>query len=245
MPKGFPLTCPVRLTGARIKAYTFPWAVDMGSIGQVDMGTGRWASLKDAALDLGSTVTALRKRAKRGGLQLTRDNTGRLLVWLDAKSEGSHEDAQPSQADPKPLGMSNLPTVAQHGHPEQQHGLLPLPQVLAMISDAVAQERTEQRRQQDQMRADHAAELARMSSHHLDLIGRIQAQAIAERSLFLERVDAAELRAESAEARAMAVDDKLHHILERHLEHRPISPESTRPWWMSWFGQSKRSDMDG
>ena len=101
-------------------------------------------------------------------------------------------------------------------------------------------------RQQDQMRSDHAAELARMSSLHLDLIGRIQAQGAAERSLFLERVDAAELRAEAAEARATAVDEKLHQVLDRLLE-RPLpatpAPEPAQPWWARWFGQTKRSDI--
>ena len=103
----------------------------------------------------------------------------------------------------------------------------------------------------DLLRADHArqlAELARVSSIHLDLIGRIQAQASAERGLFLERVDAAELRAEAAEARAAAVDEKLHQVLDRLLE-RPSSvvptQEPARPWWARWFGQTKRSDIAG
>ena len=217
----------------------------MGSLGQVDMGTGKWAPLKDAALELGSTVTALRKRAKRGGLQLTRDNTGRLLVWLEAKPIGSHDGAQASQEVPKSLGMSNLPIGAQNGNQHEPSGLVPLAQVMVMISDAVGQERTEHRRQQDQMRAYHAAEINRVQSLHLDLIGRIQAQTSTERSLFLERVDAAELRAETAEARATAVDQKLHEMLERLMERQTLATQAPdgMPWWARWFGATRKSDL--
>ena len=128
-----------------------------------------------------------------------------------------------------------------------------------MISEAVAQERAEHLRREDQLRTDHArqledrdrqhaAELTRISSLHLDLVGRLQAQAATERSLFLERVDAAELRAEAAEARAVAVDAKLHHVLDRLLDRQTgpsPTPEPSRSWWARWFGHSKRSDLDG
>ena len=131
--------------------------------------------------------------------------------------------------------------------------------VVSMISEAVAQERAEHLRREDQLRTDHArqledrdrqhaAELTRISSLHLDLVGRLQAQAATERSLFLERVDAAELRAEAAEARAVAVDAKLHHVLDRLLDRQTgpsPTPEPSRSWWARWFGHSKRSDLDG
>ena len=211
------------------------------------MGTGKWAPLKQAAIELGSTVTAIRKRAKRGGLQLSRDNTGRLLVWLEDREEGAHDGGQDAREVPKSVGMSNLPTGAHLGH-SGDTDLMPLARALEMVSEAVRQERSEHHRQQDQMRADHAAELARVSSLHLDLVGRIQAQAAAERPLFLERVDAAELRAEAAEARATAVDEKLHQVLDRLLDRSsPIvpTPKPLRSWWARWFGHSKRSDLDG
>ena len=91
--------------------------------------------------------------------------------------------------------------------------------------------------------ADHAAEIARVQSIHLDLIGRIQAQASAERSIFMERVDAAEIRAESAEARAAAVDQKLHQVLDRLLERQVGPAPDGRSWWSRWFGVSKRSEI--
>ncbi len=91
--------------------------------------------------------------------------------------------------------------------------------------------------------ADHAAEIARAQSLHLDLIARIQAQASAERAIFMERVDAAEIRAESAEARAAAVDQKLHQVLDRLLERQVGPAPDGRSWWSRWFGVSKRSEI--
>lgn len=91
--------------------------------------------------------------------------------------------------------------------------------------------------------SDHAAEIARVQSLHLDLIGRIQAQASAERAIFMERVDAAEIRAESAETRAAAVDEKLHQVLDRLLERQVGPAPDGLSWWARWFGATKRSDI--
>ena len=213
------------IDGCPCQGIHLPKRLDTGSLGKVVMGTGKWAPLKQAAAELGSTITAVRKRAKRGGLLLSRDNTGRLLVWLEDREEGHHDGAQDAHEIPKAVGMSNLPTSAQGGHPVEAN-LVPIAKALEMVSESVRQERSEHHRQQDQMRADHAAELARISNLHLELFGRLQAQAATERSLFLERVDAAELRAEAAEARAAAVDEKLHQVLDRLLDRRP-EPSST------------------
>ena len=58
---------------------------------------------------------------------------------------------------------------------------------------------------------------------HLELINRLQAQSAIERSLWLERVDAAEVRAER-------VEEKLDRVLDQLLE------QQSRPWWRRWLG---------
>jgi len=144
--------------------------------------------------------------------------------------EQSHEHSPVGQAD-----------VHQHTEP-----MVPLSHMDRRLYEQQERHEAEMNNRLAERDRLYAAELARMSSLHLDLIGRIQAQASAERGLFLERVDAAELRAEAAEARAATVDQKLHQVLDRLLE-RPSSvvptPEQASPWWSRWFGQTKRSDI--
>ena len=73
--------------------------------------------------------------------------------------------------------------------------------------------------QQAHAEAEMARQLADRDSLHLDTLGRLQAQAAMERGLWLERIDAAELRAERVEAR-------LDHVLDTLLQRRA--------WWRFW-----------
>jgi hypothetical protein len=50
--------------------------------------------LAEAARLLGTTPDALRKKIKRGHLQATRDNTGRLMVWINPPTEGGQESSR-------------------------------------------------------------------------------------------------------------------------------------------------------
>ena len=68
----------------------------------------------------------------------------------------------------------------------------------------------------------HLAEIGRLQSQHAAEIGRLIDQVTAERSLWLERVDAAELRAEKVEAK---LDQVLNQLLADHR----------RPWWVRWW----------
>ena len=73
-------------------------------------------------------------------------------------------------------------------------------------------------------------------------LGRMQAQAAIERSLWLERVDAAEIRAERVEQRLDQVLDVL--LSERRQPAGQAEPGGERePWWRRWFGVSTRSDI--
>ena len=187
-----------------------------------------WVTVSEAATRLGMTKDGVRKRIERGKITATRDNTGQLRVSLSSSTLSTVV---------RPVVMSQTPLSA-----------VPMPQnpgddkmIPAVVLEVVERER-------ERERADHARQLADRDNLHLGHIERLMAQAAAERSLFLERVDAAELRAEAAEARAAAVDEKLHQIFSRLLE-RPLSAgsgaEPARPWWARWFGQTKQSDLGG
>jgi hypothetical protein len=70
----------------------------------------------------------------------------------------------------------------------------------------------------------------------------MQAQAAIERSLWLERVDAAEIRAERVEQRLDQVLDVL--LSERRQPvASPTGPGERAPWWRRWLGVSRRSDI--
>jgi hypothetical protein len=116
--------------------------------------------------------------------------------------------------------MGNLPDHVQELHrayATDSATQITLARALEMVADTVANER-----------ADTARQFAERDSLHLDTLGRLQAQAAAERSLWLERVDAAELRAERVEQRLDQVLDVL--LTERR---QPV-PEPRRPWWRFW-----------
>lgn len=206
------------------------------------MGNGRWAHLKDAAEALGSTVTAVRKRAKRGGLQLSRDNSGRLLVWIDEISTGGHPGSQGSQMVPD----GQLPIVpngdvgksAQGAHPGHLTSKPTASQIsgemvpVSVHREAVERLRADMAEAIVAERAETARRISEIQTIHLDLVNRLQAQGALERSLWLERVDAAEVRAERVEQR---LNDIVDHLLQRHPDREP--------WWKRWFGSSSRSEI--
>ncbi len=212
------------------------------------MTTARHSTIQAARL-LSVSDETVRRRIRSGELKGGRDNHGRMWVELEtAATPQGHtpvttvghtatEAMVPLSVFERIQDSHREALAAFHERAEKHHG-----QHRAQLE----QVRIEHAQQQEQMRANHLAELARISSTHLDLVGRIQAQASAERGLFLERVDAAELRAEAAEARAAAVDEKLHQILDRLLNHQPpaMTTSDTVPsWWARWFGHTKRSDI--
>ena len=222
------------------------------------MGNGRWAPLKEAAAELGSTVTAVRKRAKRGGLLLSRDNSGHLLVWLEKRLEDGHDGSQPSHKVP-----INADDQGEHGHVGQssQHAqcgnpvqnlqmthenleLMPV-SVHRVIVDQLQENMSDQQARHD---AEIARRITEIQTTHLDHLNRFQAQAALERSLWLERVDAAELRSERVEQRLDQVLDQL--LTDRHQSIATVSKPANQPGetdkeplWRRLFGSSKRSKI--
>src|SRR5215217_7838087 len=52
---------------------------------------GRWIDLKEAAETLGVTSEAVRKRVRRGTLASEKHEDGRVLVWVDTRSDGGSD----------------------------------------------------------------------------------------------------------------------------------------------------------
>ena len=160
-----------------------------------NMTTDEWLSIAIAAERLGVSTQAIRARIKRGTLEYRKNNRGKLTVRL----VGNRRNDEPTALATLPTEMVTS-TVAKS--------------VDAVIENPTSSDsriETELRRQIERLQADicaqqtrHDAELTRVQTLHLDLVGRLQAQAAAERSLWLERIDAADIRAERVEHRHQA-----------------------------------------
>jgi hypothetical protein len=177
--------------------------------------------LADAARLLRTTPDALRKKVKRGQLQAVRDNTGRLLVWVDPPAE-------PGQA-------SSRPAVVQAGQVDglasQESTLI---QSLRDHIETLKAQLAETRQDANRQRADHAAELERI-----------------EMRLLEERAQLQETRSEADHAKAdqvrMARDvtvmfEDLRAMADRYAElHadrgrlRTELEQARRRWWHRWF----------
>ena len=202
-----------------------------------------WLTYREIAERLGITRGAAKMLvARRGWTRQPPNRRGgiiRILVPDDIgvahTGHGGNTGHSPAQSgndvtSAVPSAVPIVPSVL-----TQQAGFVPI-SVLEQI-------RADHNAAAERARADHAAEIVRVQSLHLDLIGRIQAQASVERSILIERIDASEIRAESAEARAMAVDEKLNQILNRLLERQVGPAPDGLSWWARWFGATKRSNI--
>jgi hypothetical protein len=92
------------------------------------------------------------------------------------------------------------------------------------LGDLVADLRQRLDKQEARHDAEMARRLAERDTLHLGHIDRLLAQVAAERALWLERVDAAEIRAERVEQRLDQVLDEL--LADRR-----------RSFWQRWFGR--------
>jgi len=167
-----------------------------------DMTNGEWLSLGEAARRLGTTPDAVRQRIRRNKILARRGNDGRPRVYL----EFSHTAQTELEASAGPV----IPNRTESG-------------ITGRDSDPLI---AELRRQLAEQQARHDAETARQLAErdrlHQEHVERMQAQAATERALMLERIDAAELRAERVEARLDQILDAL--MVERRSRWR---------WWQS------------
>jgi hypothetical protein len=190
--------------------------------------------LADAARLLGTTPDALRKKVKRGQLQAVRDNTGRLLVWVDPPAE-------PGQVSSRPAWTAG---GRLDGLASQESTLV---QSLRDHIETLKAQLAETRQERERDRAGHAAELE-----------RIEKRLIEERDA--TRDEAQEARAEADQAKAdqvrMARDvavmfDELKAMADRHAEMHGDRArlqadverltaeleQARRPWWRRLIGR--------
>ena len=195
-----------------------------------------WLTYSELADRLGISKDAAKMLARRKDWPRQPANSRGGVVRVLVSNVPDHRNTQnggniPEHRPGLPHNVLSVPERVLPS-PTPAETAITLGKALSMVSEAVSQ-----------ARADHATEIARVQSLHLDLISRLQAQAAAERAIFMERVDGAEIRAEAAEARAAAVDAKLHQVLDRLLERQVGPAPDGRSWWSRWFGVSKRSEI--
>ena len=181
---------------------------------------------------------------KRGTVQHRLDNRGNPTIRVAGKVAAiasetlAHNSSHQPATAVAPLHPTDLP--AQLSSREYFEAIQAAHNTTVKILQAAAAE-TEARHKAEvaDQQARHDAETARRlverDSLHLGHIERLLAQAGIERSLWLERVDAAEVRAER-------VEQRLDQVLDQLLADRRQQVERA-PWWRRWFGRSMKSDL--
>jgi hypothetical protein len=173
--------------------------------------------LADAALALGTTPDALRQKIKRGKIQAVRDNTGRLLVWVDPDTVSAAEVSSRSVI----VQSEQLNDLSSHVKSLEDH--VKSLTVRLEVAD----------RQADQLRADHQAELARLHAAHTAELERIRDEL--ERS----RLDADRWREDAERERQHSRDlfDQVKDLADRlDRLHHERAADLARPWWRRLWG---------
>jgi hypothetical protein len=173
--------------------------------------------LADAALALGTTPDALRQKIKRGKIQAVRDNTGRLLVWVDPNTVSAAEVSSRSVI----VQSEQLNDLSSHVKSLEDH--VKSLTVRLEVGD----------RQADQLRADHQAELDRLHTAHAAELERIRDEL--ERS----RLDADRWREDAERERQHSRALSEHGVdLADRLDrlHRDRAADLARPWWRRLWG---------
>jgi len=209
------------------------------------MSDAEWLTYKQLAERLGIGIPGARHKAKRRKWRLEHGNHPGDPVRVLVPAEFLTADRSPdrSEIDPPLTGADRLPDRASGRSPDEGKGTAPLATVLELVDaerDRADRRLADQQARHDavlaQERAETARRLAEVQTLHLDTIGRMQAQAAVERSLWLERVDAAELRAER-------VEQRLDQVLDHLLHQQPAPATFWRDFWGKWFGPAKRGDL--
>jgi len=172
-----------------------------------------WKTITEAATALGISENAIRVRIRRGKLLASRSNDGHIRVNIDHS---------------RPELSTRL--MSTHCNPiAPTDSLVPLSAIIEQQDRHQAQLIEQQAR----ANAETARQLAERDALHQDTLERLADQTALERSLWLERIDAAELRAERLEQRFDQVLNQL--LTERHQ----LSPNqiTRQPWWRRWFSR--------
>ena len=205
---------------------------------------GEWMTYAELAERFGISRDAAKMLARRKSWQRKPSNSRGGVVRVLVPPNPEHRNAWNGRNDPEPVSVvrSGVPADVMGVVPPTTEPMVPLGRVLAMVSEAVSQERADRDRQIAHERAETARRLAERDSLHLGHIERLLAQAGIERSLWLERVDAAEVRAERVEQRLDQVLDQL--LADRRQPAvGQVEQVERAPWWRRWFGRSMKSDL--
>jgi len=174
--------------------------------------------LADAARALGTTPDALRQKIKRGKLQAVRDNTGRLLVWVDPDTMSSAE-------------VSSRLVGVQPEHPND-----PSSHVKSLedhVKSLTARlEVTD--RQVDKLRADYQAELNRLHAAHTAELERVRNELERART----ETDRARDDADRQREHVNAMFDQVKDLADRlDRLHRERAADLARSWWRKLWGR--------
>jgi Skp family chaperone for outer membrane proteins len=214
-----------------------------------DDDDGFWVSVSEAARRLGCSRQAVQKRIGRGTIPTKVNNRGERLVKAVAGSAPVSsapvpvtseqpsapvhltEPLQALQDKPASIPVSvyrEAVEALRHAHAAALQDQVE--QLRADMAKQAAQHRTDLESERTRHDAQTARQLAELDALHQDTLQRIAAQAGIERSLLLERIDAAEVRAER-------VEQRLDQVLDALLAERRQVAEN-RPWWRRWFRSS-------
>ncbi len=182
---------------------------------------GIWVSVSEASRRLGITRTAIRKRIARGTLDSHLDNHGfpRVLIFGPRVQGPSGTDTIVPPVPDEPLDQvpSLEPRESFPGASEPISASIHQGMIKA-LEEAHGATVTALQSQLEQLRVDATTAQARADRQlsERDYLYRDQT------ALMIERIDAAEVRAETAESRLALVLDTL------------LQRQTVRPWWRWW-----------
>ncbi len=176
------------------------------------MGDLEWVSVSEAARRLGVSRTAIHNRINRGTLSRMTDNHGRPLIQVPVTVSVAKCHAM------SPDTVTPTPAQAPPPEPRQASASAPDMVPLAVHRETVQAVQAAYGDQIERLRTDLESERQRHVSEIERLVGLVHA----ERQFWVERADAAEVRAEAAEQRVA---------------------EARRPWWTRLLGASKKTDL--
>ena len=158
-----------------------------------------WVTVSEAARRLGVSRQAIRGRITRGTIPSQTDNHGHPLVRpVPPLPVRLPVTVCDAREGKGPPSTIPPPAIAETGGP------LSLNDVRQLLGE-----------QSERMERQHAAALAALERSHTQTV-----------QVLVERIDAAELRAEQTQEQLADLADRM-----------------SRPWWTKWVGSSKRSTL--
>jgi hypothetical protein len=202
-----------------------------------------WLTISEAARWLGITPQAIRKRLKRGTINCRRGNHGHVMVEIANPEETVRQLKQPGGTQP----IANPSTPPPFALAAAPSALTAPPSALAVPPSALAVPWSDHLRLMAELQTRHDAELVRW----LDDRDRSHREAI---EFWRERSDAAEMRAEQANAMLADLVNRIMATIPAPASPMALSTAEPaaaatlagtqpEPWWLRLFGRSRRSKL--